>query len=684
MYKINIYKKQLWKETMFKNFILVVDHSLKYNKMLDGLRGIAISLVFIFHIWPDYFSFGYVGVDVFFVLSGYLITKIIYTKLESGSFSFLEFYRNRVRRIFPAMIIVSFSSFLLGYLFLFPDEFLELIKHLKASMFFYQNFRLIEDVGYWDRAAQLKPMLHFWSLSIEEQFYLLWPIIIFIFYYSKIDIFKATLFLSLAMLILPQFFEIHRFYHSLSRFWELSLGGFVFAIEYKKKFEKYIEKISFLSLFLFVGAICISYNNTTFDITKTFLVTFFTGFLILSLNKKGIQKKVLSFPLLVFLGLISFPLYLWHYVVISYFHIFELNIHSHILGVVLIPIVFSYLTYRYIEFYARQQVSYKFAAMLFVVVVVSGVFLQYARLSNVITSRSHLNLNEAFEKQFEKQTVKNEDGVVLIKEILGKEVKNDYILATSTNKKVPYIALIGDSHAYAAYHGFSKVFKEQGYETILLANSSCPPYIGGALAKDKEKIQVCKAKIDDIYSFLGTHDMIKKIVFITRGQIYVEDKGFGLVDGGNIERGLKYESYFLNPLSYNQKEHFYKSVQDTLEHFNIKKEIEFYFLLENPELGFSPRNYMERPFIGDSFEGINKNRVSYDAYNLRQNEYREQIQHLSQSFSNIRLLDPEPLFCDKAFCYAIKDEKMLYSDDDHLSKEGSILQAEGLRKYIFK
>ena len=105
-----------------KNFIPVVNHSLKYNPSIDGLRGIAISLVLLFHIWPEYFSFGYVGVDIFFVLSGYLITQIIYTKLESNSFSLKEFYRNRIRRIFPALIVVLVTTLLIGYLFILPSS----------------------------------------------------------------------------------------------------------------------------------------------------------------------------------------------------------------------------------------------------------------------------------------------------------------------------------------------------------------------------------------------------------------------------------------------------------------------------------------------------------------------------------------------------------------------------------
>ena len=170
------------------NFIPIVNHSLKYNPSIDGLRGIAISLVIIFHIWPEYLSFGYVGVDIFFLLSGYLITKIIYTKLEEKKFLLKEFYRNRVRRIFPSFIIVLFTILLFGYLFMFPIELEQLGRHIKSSSFFYENFRLIGEVGYWDDSAVLKPLLHFWSLAIEEQFYIFFPLILMFLYKIRLNI----------------------------------------------------------------------------------------------------------------------------------------------------------------------------------------------------------------------------------------------------------------------------------------------------------------------------------------------------------------------------------------------------------------------------------------------------------------------------------------------------------------
>src|SRR5574344_1350301 len=225
-----------------------------------------------FHIWPNYFSFGYVGVDLFFVLSGYLISKIIYTKLEKDNFSLKEFYRNRIRRIFPSLIIVLFSCLTFGYLFLFPNELENLAKHIKSSAFFYENFRLISEVGYWDEAAILKPLLHFWSLAIEEQYYIFWPLIFIFIYKTRVNIVLATIILFLILFTLANVLDIDKFYHKISRSWELAIGGLVFVASYKyKKLVEFLNKYKILIYVTFFVAISFSYKNTSFDIFKTFL-----------------------------------------------------------------------------------------------------------------------------------------------------------------------------------------------------------------------------------------------------------------------------------------------------------------------------------------------------------------------------------------------------------------------------
>ena len=659
------------------NFIPIVKHSLKYNPSIDGLRGIAISLVLIFHIWPEYFSFGYVGVDIFFVLSGYLITQIIYTKLESNSFSLKEFYRNRIRRIFPALIVVLVTTLLIGYLFMFPSELEQLGKHIKSSAFFYENFRLIGEVGYWDESAALKPLLHFWSLAIEEQFYIFWPLVLILLYKIRLNIVLTLAILFLILFMIPLITEIDKFYHTLSRAWELALGGLVFIISYK--YKNIFNLLNKYKIFIYLGffiSILISYNNTSFSTFKTFIIVFFSALLILSLSYDK-SKTIFSNSILVFIGLISFPLYLWHYVLISYTHIFGFEIDMSI-GLILISlsIVLSYLTYRYIEIYARAKSSYIFALSLFVIVLVLGFIGNYISKKDGLSNRTHLKSNENFEKQFIRTPAQNDFGISLMTKVLGYKPTNDYIKSTSDDMTKKYVLVIGDSHAHTSYFGFAEEFKKYGFETILLANSSCPTYLGGAMGKNIDDLNQCKKKIDTTYELINSKLDIQKVILITR-MGYMYDIGFGVVDGGGKSWNYHYEDFFTNQNDYNQndynqKQTFFEVVEKTFSYFESNKKVNFYYLMENPELGFSPKNCMIRPF--DLFP--NNCRLTLESYLNRAREYRDFIYTLSKKYTNTNILDPKDMYCDDKYCYAIKDGKMLYADDDHHSLDGSLEQAK--------
>ena len=658
--------------------LVKVKHSLKYNPALDGLRGIAISLVLLFHIWPEYFSFGYVGVDIFFVLSGYLITQIIYSNLQAVSFSFKEFYRNRIRRIFPALIIVLLITFLIGYLFLFPSELEQLGKHIQSSAFFYQNFRLIGEIGYWDEAAQLKPLLHFWSLSIEEQFYLFWPLLLFVLYKLRIDLFFSLFILFVLLITVPQFLNIDPFYHSISRFWELCFGGLIYASSTKFISLKQIHCFKWIIFVLFILSIGLTYGNNNFSLLKTFIIVLTTGLLILYISTKP-NDKLLSTSPLVFLGIISFPLYLWHYVLLSYMHIFGLEVKNYGVWIIIFSIFISYLTYRYIEFYARKKTSYQLAILLLIITLSIGFLGQYIYKYKGFPYRTHLMSNNKFQTQFVRTPATDKTGVSLVTRILGHQPNNNYIKATSDNLSKKFIAIIGDSHAHTSYIGLAQEFKKQGYETFLLANSSCPPYIKGAMGKNINDIKQCKQKIDDIYTVIDNIPHLKKVILVTRGPVYMYDKGYGVVDSGGKTLHYHFEDFFTKKNTYKQKEKFFKVLENTFKKYSHSK-FDLYYLLENPELGFLPKNCMERPF--NIFPSTC--RLSYDNYIFRAGEYRNEINKIAEKYSNIKILDPKDLYCDNSYCYAIKDGKMMYADDDHHSVDGSIMQARYLMKDIIK
>ena len=154
----------------------------KYRPDIDGLRAVAIIAVVLFHAFPAKFKSAYTGVDIFFVISGFLISSIIFNDLEHKKFSFIDFYSRRIKRIFPALIVVLVSCYGVGWFVLFSDEFAQLGKHIAGGTAFLSNFILWAEAGYFDNTSDSKPLLHLWSLGIEEQFYILWPFILWVSY----------------------------------------------------------------------------------------------------------------------------------------------------------------------------------------------------------------------------------------------------------------------------------------------------------------------------------------------------------------------------------------------------------------------------------------------------------------------------------------------------------------------
>src|SRR6204780_505054 len=220
-----------------------------YRPDIDGLRAIAVLAVIGFHAFPAWIRGGFIGVDVFFVISGYLISTILLTGMERGSFRFSQFYIRRIRRIFPALIVVLLSLLVVGWLVLFSIEYMALGKHVAGSAAFVSNFVLWNEADYFDKAAPTKPLLHIWSLGIEEQFYVIWPLLLYLTWKRK----AATLTLLLLLLVVSFTFNVRSahsnpaadFYSPLTRFWELMAGAVLaYWTVYRETLSGAIRKLS--------------------------------------------------------------------------------------------------------------------------------------------------------------------------------------------------------------------------------------------------------------------------------------------------------------------------------------------------------------------------------------------------------------------------------------------------------
>lgn len=299
---------------------------------ITGLRALAVLPVLLFHAFPEILPGGFFGVDVFFVISGYLISGIIFRELINGTFSFNVFYERRIRRIIPNLLLLFLFVSTFGYFFLLPEEYVNLGKHIYSSAIFIENFRLLKEVDYFTEDALRKPLLHLWSLSIEEQFYILFPIIcVSIWRISRSSKFIAyTVILITLSSFLASLFVLDRnlnFYFPLTRFWELGTGiclAFLQAYEFFK--PRYLS-LSFRHFLSCAGIVSILAPMVfwTSDISHpgpiTLLPVLGTLLIISATPEALFNRTLLSWRPITFIGLISYSLYLWHWPFLSFLFI---------------------------------------------------------------------------------------------------------------------------------------------------------------------------------------------------------------------------------------------------------------------------------------------------------------------------------------------------------------------------
>ena len=348
----------------------------KYRADIDGLRGIAVLAVVGFHACPGWLKGGFIGVDVFFVISGYLISSIILDSLAREAFSFAEFYSRRIRRIFPALIVVLIATYAIGWFVLLAEEYKQLGLHIFGGAGFISNFLLWRDSGYFDSSADAKPLLHLWSLGVEEQFYIIWPLLLYFTWKLRSNFILLILLLALSSFVLNvsqvRDHAVATFYSPLTRLWELLIGGTLAYLSLHKnepltgagqlhgRFHRFTAFLrtqrvrdleSIVGFCLVAAAILILAKDKPFPGWWALLPTVGAYFLIAAGPAAWFNRVVLQNPVLVWFGLISFPLYLWHWPLLSFAFMSSPVTGSPIRGLVAVvtSIALAWLTYRLVE-----------------------------------------------------------------------------------------------------------------------------------------------------------------------------------------------------------------------------------------------------------------------------------------------------------------------------------------------
>jgi peptidoglycan/LPS O-acetylase OafA/YrhL len=484
-----------------------------YRADIDGLRAVAVLLVVGFHAFPHFVPGGFIGVDVFFLISGYLITGIIVDAQREGVFSFRQFYTRRIRRIFPALITVLIATYIAAWYFLLPDELISLGRNIFGGAAFVSNIVLLNEVNYFDFAARDKPLLHLWSLGVEEQFYICWPLVAWLTYLGRhrrrqrLMIVGVLLCLisCVSCIVLSYSHPAFAFFSPITRFWEILCGAvlvtlskqpvalttlntsrvphlrFPILARYTNKGATLAALADFRSA---IGIALIVIAAVGFRHRDVFpgwraLVPVFGSVLLISTQYSWVNRS-LSHPVFVYIGLVSYPFYLWHWPLLC----FAKHIRPGSAGLVTAAVVLSFglacATYHVIEKplrFGKPRAGAAFAlcpvmtaiGSLGLVAVWQGGF--DFRVPSEVRNFAHVSVDEESEWRLHRCLLEAGDD------------SSHFSNGCVDQSRRPLVFLWGDSLAAALYPGLRDDQAVLGYGLAQFTIAGCPPVLGFALAE---------------------------------------------------------------------------------------------------------------------------------------------------------------------------------------------------------
>lgn len=465
----------------------------EYRPDIDGLRAIAILLVVAYHAVPYRFQGGFTGVDIFFVISGYLISHIIFKSLESNTFSFRDFYLKRIKRIFPALLVLFALALSYGYFYLLANDLKTLSKHVISGILFFSNIVYWSEAGYFNSGT--KYLLHLWSLGIEEQFYILWPVLLFLIHkYRKNHLTFLCILWVLSFLtniFLTKKDLTSAFFLPQGRFWELMTGSILaYVVVFKKEYLDFKFNDSLNHINSIVGIVLIGLAFYWINPDESFpgwwaLLPTMGAFLLISAGKKAfINKYLLSNPLLVITGLISYPLYLLHWPLLTIAGLmdYENSKEAKLIRIiaVLLSFIFSFLTYRWIEIPIRKIklndsniFVVRFLCVLMAMSLSLSIFIYYK--NGFIDRYPKIVFELDKYKDYEtKGTFRS--GTCLLQDQDKNSFSKDCLDAEDPNS--PIFFVWGDSYAAQLIHGFKILKAENRLRIAQYSSAACPPILG--------------------------------------------------------------------------------------------------------------------------------------------------------------------------------------------------------------
>jgi peptidoglycan/LPS O-acetylase OafA/YrhL len=664
---------------------------MQYRAEIDGLRAVAVLPVILFHAGFGLFSGGFVGVDVFFVISGYLITTIIVTDIARGRFSLLRFYERRVRRILPTLFLVMALCVPFAWMWMIPADYAEFSKSMATVALFASNIHFMDQAGYFARDSEFQPLLHTWSLAIEEQYYLFFPLMVMALWrFGSRKLAYGVLALVVVSFAIGElgsrFKPDKNFFFSLSRFWELGVGSLcaLVLLRFRRLDNNWLGA---LGLALIVASILLYDQRVPFPSVYTLAPVLGTAMIILFAGAGTWTARLLSQPALVGIGLISYSAYLWHQPLFAFARMrsFTEPGVAMMTALAALSLGLAYLSWRFVEqpfrrssgpFLPDRRVLFGASGAVALVFVAFG-FLGNAqggfpdrmdeRLQAISQSRGDTNPKPSclFERG---QAFDAHPYTACLADPVGAPVE---------------AVLLGDSHSHAIAYETQKRLLEEGVNSYAVAMSACVP-LEGFRRSGKYDDGQCSLFVESVLDFMRAEG-IGKLVLTARFPFYQSGERFDNGEGGferttPIHVDLKSRDTAVRAAEDEARRSdvlnaFVSRIKDLAEEFDVV------LVYPIPEAGWDvPRQAARLAMFNASFEDLT---TPYAAYAIRNREIIPAFDAIaSDRLTRVR---PAEVLCETSAggrCSNTRAGEILYIDDDHLSNAGARLVAEQIAEAL--
>ncbi len=638
----------------------------QYRPEIDGLRAIAVLSVIFYHAFPSVLTGGFVGVDIFFVISGFLITNILLRELENGDFTITRFYERRARRIMPALFLMMIVCIPFGYLYLLPDDISSFYRSILSVSTFTSNFLFASESGYFAPNVELKPFLHTWTLAVEEQYYIFFPVILFLTWKGgkKLSLLFVCFLASMSFCLAQKLSTsdpTNAFYLLHTRAWELlvgAIGAFIFGFRSNSPLNLNNlarETLSIIGITMIIVSIFVYDKLMPYPSGYTMLPVLGAFFIVVFCSKDLFVGKLLSLPLVRFFGLISYSAYLWHQPIFAFYrykNIVEPSTFT-MCALIVLTIAIAYISWKWIEkpfreknrFNAHQIFKYTaLGSFAFISLGIAGLLFP-SQMNRFTGNNAYAEVNYRLRGNFG------------LSKSCERTFKNAKECRTSDE---PHVLVWGDSYAMQIVPAI--IASNPGVKLVQATVSQCEPIFGYARSSTIFGAKNCIQSNDKVLEMLKSTPSIKDVV-ISSPYPQLAASNYVIDSSGKNFIATPNDSFNMVVSTINQLKHIGKRVTIVAP----TPEDKF-----GKDIGFC--------LLKTSSLNLNRSVCDFSSSDMsdKQKEIYRRINIISQDVNVVWLKDA---ICNDGICHSTINNKLIYRDKGHLSYEGSELIGKKMNLY---